>query len=417
MPESQQAAVDVLVGVPADSQAGADTGGLVRAVVVSLARQETAIRWRVVLAHPGATDGALAGMMEAAGSSGEVGEVSYALQPSDALNVPYHGLSGRGRALQAILQEAHARRARGCVILDPRCAVASGGLDHLLEPLMAETADFVSPAYRRHPFTGALVHGLVYPLFRALYGVRLRYPIGLDFGCSARLIEAVVDEPVWQTDSAQIGSDLWMSATAVSGGFRVAQAFVGPGVEERTPLDLGTTLTQIVGFLFSDMERRASVWQRVRGSRAVPQIGDPRPLPDPPDVDVATLVEPFRLGSSELQDVWAEVLPPLAILQWRRLADTPRETFHVDEALWARTIYDFAMGHRLRVIARDHLLRSLTPLYLAWLASFILEARHLGPEEAEARIERLSVAFETEKPYLVSQWRWPERFKPVKLRR
>jgi hypothetical protein len=71
----------------------------------------------------------------------------------------------------------------------------------------------------------------------------------------------------------------------------------------------------------------------------------------------------------------------------------------------------------MRVIARDHLLRSLTPLYLAWLASFILEVRHLAPDEAEGRIERLAVVFETEKPYLVSQWRWPERFKPVKLRR
>jgi glucosylglycerate synthase len=75
------------------------------------------------------------------------------------------------------------------------------------------------------------------------------------------------------------------------------------------------------------------------------------------------------------------------------------------------------MGHRLRVIARDHLLRSLTPMYLAWLASFILQLRHSGVAEAEARMERLALAFETEKPYLISQWRWPERFRPVKLRR
>ena len=111
------------------------------------------------------------------------------------------------------------------------------------------------------------------------------------------------------------------------------------------------------------------------------------------------------------------MLPPLATLQWRRLAGAGLDEFRVEDALWARTLYDFAMGHRLRVIARDHLLRSLAPLYLAWLASFVLELRHATPEAAEARIERLCLAFEAEKPYLISMWRWPERFRPVKIRR
>jgi len=132
---------------------------------------------------------------------------------------------------------------------------------------------------------------------------------------------------------------------------------------------------------------------------------------------VAQLVETFRLGFRELQEVWSEILPPLAFLQWRRLASQPLEAFRVNDSLWARTIYDFAMGHRLRVIARDHLLRSLAPLYLAWLASFILEMRFAPIEAIESRVDRVAQAFEAEKPYLVSQWRWPERFKPVKLRR
>ena len=411
------AASDVILGLPTDGRVGPETAALVRSLVTSTARQAPSVRCRIVVAHSGANEGALAGIVEGTAHDGRVAEVRYALQPSDALNLPYHGLSGRARALHAILQEAHAQDARGCVIVDPRSQAGSSEIGHLLVPLVDGTADFVAPLYRRHPFTGALVHGVVYPMFRALYGARLRYPLGGSFSCSARLIDAVLDEPVWQTDSGQIGIDLWMSATALSDGFRVAQADVGPGSDERPPLDLSTTLSQVVGFLFSDMERRAPVWQRVRGSRAVPQIGDPQPVPDPPEVDVTALVESFHLASRELQDVWAEVLPPLAMLQWRRLAGVPLEGFRVDQALWARTIYDFAMGHRLRVIARDHLVRSLTPLYLAWLASFILEVRHLPAEEAEARIERLCVVFETEKPYLVSQWRWPERFKPVKLRR
>jgi hypothetical protein len=415
MSEPARAKADVIVGLPTDGRVGA--GEAVRDLVASLTRLAPPVQWGIVVAHPDSSDSSLAGLPENAAPDGVVAEIAYGLQPGDALNIPYHGLTGRARALHAILLEARAREARAVVLLDPRSTGALAGLDRFLTPLVEDSADFVTPAYRRHPFAGALVHGVVYPVFRTLYGLKVRSPIGPDFGCSRQLLDAVVDEPIWQTESGQIGIDLSLSATAATGGFRVTQVFVDRGVEERPSLDLGTTVSQVVGYLFTDMERRAAIWQRIRGSRAPAQLGVPGPIPEPPDVDASALVEPFRLASRELQDVWAEVLPPLAMLQWRRLAGVPLEAFRVDPALWARTVYDFAMGHRLRVISRDHLLRSLTPLYLAWLASFVLEVRHLGPEEAEARIERLALVFETEKPYLVSQWRWPERFKPVKLRR
>jgi hypothetical protein len=410
-PDAARATADILVGVPSDGRVSTD--GVERDLTRSLEGYGSAFRWRLVIARPAAGGSPI----EGAPGDGGVGAVTYALQPGDALRLPYHGLTARARAMHAIFQEAQAQGARSCVIVDARSAVAADGLDCLLEPLIQDAADLVAPVYRRHPFAGALVHGLVSPMFRALYGARLRSPISPDFGCSRQLIDSVIDDPIWQSERGQIGIDFSLSAAAVTGGFRVAQAFVGPVTDERPTLDLSTTLAQIVGFVFSDMERRAAEWQRIRGSRALPVIGSPHPPPDAPDVDVAALVESFRLASRELQDVWAEVLPPLAILQWRRLAGVPLEAFRVDGALWARTIYDFAMGHRLRVIARDHLLQSLTPLYLAWLASFVLEVRHLGADEAEARIERLATTFETEKPYLVSQWRWPERFKPVKMRR
>jgi glucosylglycerate synthase len=52
-------------------------------------------------------------------------------------------------------------------------------------------------------------------------------------------------------------------------------------------------------------------------------------------------------------------------------------------------------------------LRALTPLYLAWVASYALES-----DESGARLERVSLAFEESKPYALSRWRWPDRFTP-----
>ena len=74
-------------------------------------------------------------------------------------------------------------------------------------------------------------------------------------------------------------------------------------------------------------------------------------------------------------------------------------------------MYDFALAYHLRTLNRGHLLGALTPLYLAWVGSFLRHSAgdmHAGADMLEAT----AAAFELEKPYLVSRWRWPDRFNP-----
>jgi hypothetical protein len=77
-----------------------------------------------------------------------------------------------------------------------------------------------------------------------------------------------------------------------------------------------------------------------------------------------------------------------------------------------RIVYDFSLAHRLRMINRDHLLKSLTPLYLGWVASYAHDLQADSGIFPDERLERLARAFEAGKPYLVSRWRWPDRFNP-----
>jgi hypothetical protein len=42
----------------------------------------------------------------------------------------------------------------------------------------------------------------------------------------------------------------------------------------------------------------------------------------------------------------------------------------------------------------------------------MLEMETAGPAEIETRMEQLAAAYEAGKPYLVSRWRWPDRFNP-----
>ena len=400
----------LIIGIPC----GPDADDATARMVSTLANASVGGNRAVVVARPGAPAKAGEGLPRT--GSGVI-DVQYTVRPQDALAVPYHGFAGRSRAIHAILTEARAADA-ACLIVDTRVAESTGWIDGFVRALADEEADFVGPVYRRHPFRSGLIHGVLAPLFAALYGHRLQYPVALHFACSARLIGAVLEDPMWDTAAAQPAIEWSLATTAAAANFRMAEAPVTTASRENRPIvGLSTTTAQLLGVVFADIERQVRVWQRIRGSKPVIRVGTNAEYEPAPAIEAAALAESFRSAYRDLHGVWEEVLPPLSIMQWRRLTTVSQDAFRVSDTVWARTLYDFAMGHRLRVIPRPDLLRAMTPLYLAWLASFVLETQGAQAEEIDARLARVRTAFEQEKRYLVSQWRWPERFKPVKLRR
>jgi glucosylglycerate synthase len=124
------------------------------------------------------------------------------------------------------------------------------------------------------------------------------------------------------------------------------------------------------------------------------------------------MLETFQLGFRNLQEVWSLVLPPVTLLELKRLARPGNDRFHLPDDLWVRIVYDFALAYRLRTIGRSHLLGALTPLYLGWVASYALEVANAGATEIDQRLEKLARAYEEGKPYLLQRWRWPDRFNP-----
>jgi hypothetical protein len=161
------------------------------------------------------------------------------------------------------------------------------------------------------------------------------------------------------------------------------------------------------------MERRADRWQRIDGSNPVASFGEPGVLADEPvRVEVAELAAKFRLGLRELDGIWGLVLPPVTRLALQRAAAAASHILRLDDALWARVVYDFAVAHYTRAMERGQLLRSMTPLYLGWVAGFVNDVRGLDGAGTEARIEALCAAFEREKRYLIGRWRWPDSFNP-----
>jgi glucosylglycerate synthase len=411
--ETRSASVDIVVGVTSYNDA-ATVGAVVAAVRDGLARHFAGAASRVVLADCGSSDGSPARARDSFRGTAEILEVPSPAT-TDRLELPYHRMPGKARALRGILATAQSLDARACVVLDAGIETVTPQWVHwLIDPVLTHGFDLVAPLYRRHPYEGALTKGIVYPMFRALYGVRLRQPIAGEFACSSRLLGHFLDENVWDRDGAHAGINLWLASSAASGDFRIGEAALGVRhhhAHADETLDLGTLVTQVIGSLFADLENRVERWQRVRSSVAVQPFGELATgnSLQSLSVDPEKLIESYRLGYRELRDIWTWVLPPRTILDLRRLMNGPVASFRLDDSLWATIVYDFALGYRLRVIAREHLLRSLVPLYLAWLASFIVEIRDRGEEDVEQRLERLCAAFEEQKPYLISKWRWPER--------
>jgi glucosylglycerate synthase len=325
------------------------------------------------------------------------------------------GAGGPEAALHALLDIANERRAPACALLEPMPRPADPGwLRTLLDPVLSGAVDLVAPSYARRRFDGVLVSGLVYPLTRALFGQRIRQPLGTEMVLSRRLVEQLSADDAWRTDPAHAGSELWVIARALVRECRCAQVFLGPRpVPQAQPADVADALATVLGTLFHEMDLHAARWQRVRGSCPVATYGDEQlPGDTAPPPAPAPLVAAFDLGWRDLRSLWSAILPPNTMLALQRIPRDPPQALRMPDAIWARVVYDFAVGWRVKVMDRLQLLHSLTPIYMGWLASFVNEVAELDRVRTEERIERLAAAYEAEKPYLISRWRWPDRFTP-----
>lgn len=387
-------------------------GAVARAVRDGVARAFPDRTVGIVLADAGSTDGTREAVAEVIGPA--LLEVVVE-RGSSLAELPYHGHPVRHAALRAILQASQRLGAGACAVVDASIeTVAPEWVEWLVGPVLSGECDYVSPYYVRPLAEGAMTRALVYPMFRALYGVRLRQPAAGEFGCSGQLVTHYLEQDFWDAEHAAAAIDLWLAVAAVCGGFRAGETMLGRrSVLRGGAADLSTTLAQVAGALFVDMDQRVDVWQRVRGSAAMTLIGTEAEL----SAEAATspsvegLIDSFRLGYRELRDIWTWVLPPRTIVELRKLTELPVERFRLDDRLWAGIVYDFAIGYSGRAMPRDQLLRSLTPMYSGWLASFILQLPGANRAQIEDRVEHLCQVFELEKRHLISRWRWPERLR------
>lgn len=382
---------DIVVGIPSFNNAGT-IGHVAAAAREGLRRSFPSLRAAIVNSDGGSDDGTRDVMREASTDEVPVATGRYAGPP------------GKGSALRAVFEAALVLGARGAAVVDSDLrSITPEWIDRLLRPVIEGRAAYVTPLYIRHKYDGTITNTLVYPVVRALYGQRVRQPIGGDFGFSAAMAERYLAEDVWESDVARFGIDVFMTTTALASGATVVQAALGAKIHD--PKDparhLAPMFTQVYRGLVGRVSVQRAFWERVRGSVALATEGAaPRVEPGAVQVDLAGLDTAFRLASASDRDRWRRVLCPDDLDRF--VAGAGRAADPDLERPWARLVYDaIAASIGGGDAAADA--SALLPLYFARVAMHVRATGGLSSSDAETLVERQAATFEVEKPHLMDR--------------
>jgi hypothetical protein len=431
---------DIMVGIPSFKNA-TTIGYVVRAAQAGLVQYFPDLRPVVVNSDAGSPDGTQRVVVDT--EPPEYIERILLVRPTNKLarvSLTYpevDGVGGKGAALRTIFEMAAALEVQALVVVDSDLrSIVPEWIELLAGPILKGGYDFVSPLYARHKHDGTITNTVTYPLTRALYGLRIRQPIGGDFGVSVDLVRQYLAPDGWTDEVSRFGIDIWMTTTAVTGGYAVCQTRLGAKVHDpKDPgADLGPMFRQVVTTILRVAVAHADRWRPIHGSHDVPAYGFERVI-DPPalEVNVLRLLSEFHAGSLTMADTWRSMLAPdtaATVLQLATeagaIADAVRRRLEMDapgaatpstaamaeaangfafsDDTWARVIYDLVVAARDEPGRLDAFVAALVPVYFGRVASFVIENRDLSTDRAEDQVERQAREFERLKPYLLERW-------------
>jgi glucosylglycerate synthase len=399
--------VDILVGLPTHNNAKT-IGSIVQTIQSGILRWFPRERAVIINADGGSRDGTPELVTGVSIDDARPVSNLHALRTLHSISTKYASSPARPAALRTILSAAELLQAKACVVMSPEsCNIEGEWITKLLQPIRNDGIDLVTPTYRRHKFEGLLITNLLYPMTRALYGLRIREPYAQEFGFSGRLGSEFLSHNAWDDTTAGSGVELRFTLAAMIGRRPICQSFLGEKDHvERRGADLVPALRETVVPLFSGMDAAFPVWSVVTGSQPVPTIGaDHDSLLEPLRINRKRLREMFATGVAELENVFQSILSPSTLAELRRIAGLGEGDFYYPAELWVKTVYEFATSYQKSVISRDHIIQALAPLFRGRVLTFLTENRNSVADEVEKSIEELCLEFERLKPYLLQMWK------------
>lgn len=320
------------------------------------------------------------------------------------------GVTGKGNNLRNLFHKALELDAKAILVIDADLkSISPMWIRNLAEPLF-DDYDFVAPLYIRHKYDVTVTNSIAYPLTRALYGRRVRQPIGGDVAFSGKVARCYLESEIWNESIAHFGIDIWMTTNAIKTHGSIIQSFMGrPKVHKTRDIDSQVNLLfeDVVGTIFELMLHFDSFWKEVRWSRPTAVFGfglGDIEVPPPVTIDTHALWEKFVSGARQNWHVYSVVLERENLNKLEEVMDIPATGFEFPTGLWVKLIYDFAVAYKQAMLDRGQLVRSLIPLHYGKTLSFVVETQEMNTQQVEEFLEDQCLQFEKTKPYLLDRW-------------
>lgn len=387
--------LDILVGIP--SYNNEDTiSHVITQAGVGLKKFFPEFKTGIFVSDGGSTD-----------NTREYALVAEVPQGIDKIVEIYKGTPGKGTSFRAVFEAAVLLGTKAIVVVDSDLrSITPEWIKLLATPILEENYDYILPYYKRHKYDGTITNMLVYPLTRALYGKKIRQPIGGDFGLSNKLAKLFISKDVWDTDVAKFGIDIWMTTLAINEASKIAQVDLGAKVHDaKDPAaDLSNMFTQVISTVFYLMGRYKEKWMKTEGSEDVPILAKVSSQPKIPSISVnlQKMEIEFVEGFKHFEAFYKAILSSEAFEGLTHAYIERESGSHPDISaeLWARIVYDFAATYQKWTRNRRRLVSIMTPLYFGRTATYVREVAKLNWEESEGVIEKQAKVFEKYKDYL-----------------
>ncbi len=214
MPRSRSKKLDIIVGIPTYNEADSISNTVAK-IDIGLSRYFPRCKALIV-------------NMDSASPDGTSRIFLSTKTKTEKLLIPVNKQPrGKGANVLALLKLSKRLGAEYIATIDADIiTITEKWIKLLLNPVIKSKADFVAPLYTRNRYEGNTTNHFCLPLLYAWFGKQFSQPIGGDFAFNNRFVRYILKQEKPQ-NAFLYGIDIFMSAHALGGNFRVKEVYLG----------------------------------------------------------------------------------------------------------------------------------------------------------------------------------------------